>query len=78
MLKVITPGLQTTLQGAPRVGWRHTGVPASGPAGRMGKPEDIANLALWLASDDAAFATGQCYVLDGGMTAASPLNPGLF
>ncbi len=48
------------------------------PAGRFGKPEDIAALALWLASDDAAFATGQCYTLDGGMTAASPLNPGLF
>ena len=48
------------------------------PAGRMGKPEDIAGLALWLASDEAAFATGQVYTLDGGMTAASPLNPGLF
>ena len=48
------------------------------PAGRMGKPEDIAKLALWLASDEASFATGQVYTLDGGMTAASPLNPGLF
>jgi NAD(P)-dependent dehydrogenase (short-subunit alcohol dehydrogenase family) len=48
------------------------------PAGRMGKPEDIANLAVWLASDEAAFATGHVYTLDGGMTAASPLNPGLF
>lgn len=48
------------------------------PAGRFGAPEDIAKLAVWLASDDASFATGQCYTLDGGMTAASPLNPGLF
>jgi len=48
------------------------------PAGRFGQPEDIANLAVWLASDDAGFATGQCYTLDGGMTAASPLNPQLF
>jgi len=48
------------------------------PAGRFGQPEDIANLAVWLASDDAGFATGQCYTLDGGMTAASPLNPSLF
>jgi len=48
------------------------------PAGRFGEPDDIAKLALWLASDDATFATGQCYTLDGGMTAASPLNPGLF
>jgi 2-keto-3-deoxy-L-fuconate dehydrogenase len=48
------------------------------PAGRLGEPGDIASLAAWLASDDAGFATGQCYTLDGGMTAASPLNPGLF
>ncbi len=48
------------------------------PAGRFGRAEDIAGLAAWLASDDASFATGQCYTLDGGMTAASPLNPGLF
>jgi meso-butanediol dehydrogenase/(S,S)-butanediol dehydrogenase/diacetyl reductase len=48
------------------------------PAGRFGKTEDIAALAAWLASDEAAFATGQCYTLDGGLTAASPLNPGLF
>ena len=48
------------------------------PAGRFGKPSDIASLALWLASDEAGFATGQCYTLDGGMTSASPLNPGLF
>ena len=48
------------------------------PAGRFGKTEDIAALASWLASDEAAFATGQCYTLDGGLTAASPLNPGLF
>ena len=48
------------------------------PAGRFGKPEDIAALAVWLSSDASRFATGQCYSLDGGMTAASPLNPGLF
>ncbi|MEM7535567.1 MAG: SDR family oxidoreductase [Chloroflexota bacterium] len=48
------------------------------PARRFGTPDDVATLAVWLASDDASFATGQCYTLDGGMTAASPLNPGLF
>ncbi len=45
---------------------------------RFGKPADIAAMALWLASDDASFATGQLFTVDGGMTAASPLNPGLF
>jgi meso-butanediol dehydrogenase/(S,S)-butanediol dehydrogenase/diacetyl reductase len=47
------------------------------PSGRFGKAEDIASLATWLASDEAGFATGQCYILDGGLTAASPINPGL-
>lgn len=44
------------------------------PTGRFGAPGDVARLALWLASDDAAFATGQCYTLDGGLTAASPIR----
>lgn len=48
------------------------------PVNRFGKPDDIAAMALWLASDAAAFATGQLFTVDGGMTAASPLNPGLF
>jgi meso-butanediol dehydrogenase/(S,S)-butanediol dehydrogenase/diacetyl reductase len=48
------------------------------PVGRLGAPGDIANAVAWLVSDQAAFATGQCFVLDGGLTAASPLQPGLF
>ncbi|MGI9319767.1 MAG: SDR family NAD(P)-dependent oxidoreductase, partial [bacterium] len=31
------------------------------PAGRFGQPDDIARLAIWLASDESSFATGQCY-----------------
>ena len=45
---------------------------------RFGKPADIAAMAVWLASDEAAFATGQLFTIDGGMTAASPINTGLF
>ncbi|WP_170480740.1 SDR family NAD(P)-dependent oxidoreductase [Ruegeria arenilitoris] len=48
------------------------------PSRRFGTPEDIANMSVWLASDEAGFATGQLFTIDGGMTAASPLNPGLF
>ena len=45
---------------------------------RLGRPEDIANMVAWLVSDQAEFVTGQCLVCDGGLTAASPLQPGLF
>ncbi|KIC09089.1 short-chain dehydrogenase [Leisingera sp. ANG-M1] len=47
-------------------------------ARRFGKPADIAAMAVWLASDEAAFATGQLFTVDGGLTAASPINTGLF
>lgn len=47
-------------------------------AGRFGTPEDVAAMALWLASDAAAFVTGQVFTVDGGLTAASPVRPGLF
>lgn len=39
------------------------------PLGRLGTPEDMANVACFLASDDAAFVTGAAYTVDGGMTA---------
>jgi dehydrogenase/reductase SDR family member 4 len=39
------------------------------PIARLGQPEDVAGLALFLASDDAAFITGQTYVVDGGAMA---------
>ena len=38
------------------------------PAGRVGRPADIASLAAFLISDQAAFITGQNYTIDGGMT----------
>jgi NAD(P)-dependent dehydrogenase (short-subunit alcohol dehydrogenase family) len=37
------------------------------PLGRPGKPEEVAALVAWLASDEAAYVTGSTYVLDGGM-----------
>ena len=46
--------------------------------GRIGQPADIAGAALYLACDDAAFVTGQTFTVDGGLTAASPVRPGLF
>jgi len=39
------------------------------PIGRMGTPEEVAALALYLCSDEASFITGQAYPIDGGVLA---------
>ncbi len=36
------------------------------PLGRMGRPEDVARLAVYLASDESGFTTGTCVLVDGG------------
>ncbi|HVZ98991.1 MAG TPA: SDR family oxidoreductase [Caulobacterales bacterium] len=38
------------------------------PMGRLGRAEEIAAMALYLASDEAAFVTGQAFAIDGGWT----------
>jgi NAD(P)-dependent dehydrogenase (short-subunit alcohol dehydrogenase family) len=40
------------------------------PVGHFGQPEDVARLALFLASDDSAFCTGASFIVDGGFVAA--------
>jgi NAD(P)-dependent dehydrogenase (short-subunit alcohol dehydrogenase family) len=42
------------------------------PLGRSGLPEDIANAALWLASSESSWVTGQAIVVDGGLTVGRP------
>ena len=61
-----------------RIGWcrGETQLPAqvraggSVPLGRTGRPEEIANAALFLLSDEASFITGAALPVDGGVTAA--------
>ena len=38
------------------------------PLGRLGTPEEVAALAVYLASDESAFTTGAIHIIDGGFT----------
>ena len=38
------------------------------PMGRLGSPEEIADMCVFLCSGSATFVTGQCFIIDGGMT----------
>jgi len=44
------------------------------PLGRFGEPEDVAGLALFLASPASDYVTGSVFVVDGGMNVASPMS----
>ncbi len=76
-VNVICPGTVFTPLMEPMLTARGGGDMAKGlaltvtkyPVGRLGTPEDIARVALFLASDEAAFVTGSTFAADGGMTA---------
>ena len=79
-IAALTHALAVSLAGKVRVnsispGWIDTDYTvyegpdaAQQPAGRVGNPLDIANMALFLASDKAGFITGENICIDGGMT----------
>jgi len=49
------------------------GIAGRVPLGRIGKPADIAGAAVWLASSDSSYVTGQAIVVDGGLTSTKLL-----
>ena len=60
--------LLETFMGAPDTPENRAKFLATIPIGRMSKPQDIANAALYLASDEAALVTGVVFPVDGGRT----------
>ncbi|WP_184718633.1 SDR family oxidoreductase [Caulobacter sp.] len=63
---VDTPSLNQRLADTGDYAAAHKAFTARQPMGRLGKPEELANLALYLASDESAFTTGQIHIIDGG------------
>jgi 2-keto-3-deoxy-L-fuconate dehydrogenase len=63
---VDTPSLQARLRATGDYAKARAEFEARQPMGRLGKPAEIAALALHLASDESGFTTGQIHVIDGG------------
>lgn len=72
-VNAIAPGLIKTKFA--RVLWENDAmrgeIEGKTPAGRIGQPEDVAGMALWLASSFSNFTTGETFVIDGGLTLGS-------
>lgn len=64
---------ETYLASLPNPSAAHEALNRLHPVGRTGRPEDVGDLAVYLASDRSAFLTGEIIVLDGGRTARLPL-----
>lgn len=61
-----TLSLQERLKATGNFEASHAAFVARQPMGRLGTAAEIAALALYLASDESAFTTGQCHIIDGG------------
>jgi NAD(P)-dependent dehydrogenase (short-subunit alcohol dehydrogenase family) len=62
-----TPMVQRTLAHMDEKGQRS--IVGASPMKRLGKPQEIANAIVWLASDESSFMNGHCMTMDGGMLA---------
>ncbi len=67
--RIATPFVEARLKEYPDPKKAFAEMCASQAVGRMGKPEEVAFAALYLASDEAAFVTGSALAIDGGWTA---------
>jgi 2-keto-3-deoxy-L-fuconate dehydrogenase len=63
---VDTPSLQERLRATGDYEAARKSFTSRQPMGRLGTAQEIASLALYLASDESAFVTGQCHIIDGG------------
>jgi NAD(P)-dependent dehydrogenase (short-subunit alcohol dehydrogenase family) len=61
-----TPGLLGLAVDSEQEQQLRAGLAASVPLGRLGRPEEVANMALFLASDEASFVNGAELFVDGG------------
>ncbi|MGA9024890.1 MAG: SDR family oxidoreductase [Steroidobacteraceae bacterium] len=62
---VDTPSLHERLRATGDYAKAQAAFIARQPMGRLGRPEEIAALAVYLASDESSFVTGQCHIIDG-------------
>lgn len=69
--RVETPFVQSRLAEYPDRDAAYREMCSTQANGRMGRPEEIAALALYLAADESSFVTGAALAIDGGMTAGS-------
>lgn len=65
---VLTPSLERRMAAQGDVEKAKAAFVARQPMGRIGRPEEIAALAVYLASDESSFTTGQIHIIDGGFT----------
>jgi 3alpha(or 20beta)-hydroxysteroid dehydrogenase len=67
-------GVATPMNGAEALGFDVAPMFSSAPLGRIGQPEDVAPLVVFLASDESGYCTGSEFVVDGGVIAGHRLG----